>query len=384
MGILELFMSNNKCKYTNLIYKKDKSNSRKNAGLLGFSLIELIIVISIMAVLIGLITPAFGKQVRTNKEKACRQNREAILAVFQRCIYDSSVSHKELEGGAQDNHLRVPFNNDGLAKMIPSGTDGANLYPPVSDELKSYGMCPVSKSFSYLEFGVDVATGPAWIKCSTCDNIVSADMVGWKDSEKVLFDDEPMPVPTPTATISPEEPTPSPEESPSPTPKPKKSEDWPYADDLTWWDPTQLAAEHAGKYSSANVGETNEKYIILNAPVRFKSLAGAEFVYVYETADQKIYLSQAATPEMYSSIQNSYLIQLSGVTKTYDITNLKDGDSVQVGFVRRGDLIVFEDRNTGTKYTYVEWQPTEEGLNYSVNQIKQYNNKLGNMYRIDK
>ena len=69
---------------------------RKNAQC-GFSLIELIVVIAIMATLLGLLAPAFLKYVSKKRNETCRHNRESMLRIYEKEVYDGNKSLEESE-----------------------------------------------------------------------------------------------------------------------------------------------------------------------------------------------------------------------------------------------------------------------------------------------
>lgn len=57
-----------------------QSNKRKNEG---FSLIELIIAISILVILTGMLAPGFMRQIERSREAVCRKNMDEILNMFR-------------------------------------------------------------------------------------------------------------------------------------------------------------------------------------------------------------------------------------------------------------------------------------------------------------
>ncbi len=142
-----------------------RMKSPKNQHL-GFSLIELIIVIAIMGVLIGLLAPSFAKQAENNRKKVCRENRLAILTTYQRCVYDTSTS--------------IGLNDTDLKKF----TEETNCPNYVKHELSTYWECPIaerngvgSTNYSCADSGVDENTNTAWIHCPDCGDDVSIDMI---------------------------------------------------------------------------------------------------------------------------------------------------------------------------------------------------------------
>lgn len=370
------------------INKKIYVNSYKSRW--GFSLIELIVVIAIMAVLLGLLSPAVVQYVQKNKKKACRQNREAILAIYQRCVFDSSIAKSDTDQfgnsilGLTSDKI-ISFDRAGLGKVIPS-IDGTVAFTPVKEEVYQYRLCPLEKkTYNNGEYGVETASNTAWIKCDSCGDIVSIDMVGWKNAGVVGDDDEEIPIPTPTPEPTPVVETPSPSPSPSPTPfVGDPSKDWPYADDITWWDKDQIAANHGDKYEPGNTSlgdTTNNMYITMKAPSGiFYSKAGGQFVYVAENNDQKIYYYQASTPEYYSALHPNWLIQLTGHEIKFEDSDVYNGQIYVVGAMN-GDLLKFN--LDGKTYTYVYWHSEEKDMYINVSGIKSgYPNKVGNMYRV--
>lgn len=421
-----------------------RKNILSNKRLLttGFTLIELVVTIAILAVLVGLIVPTFAQNVAENKKKACRQNREAILAVYQRCLFDSSISD-------------IILDTDSLGKVIPQslGETWSTTFKPVENEVGAYRNCRTKgteKGNSYTvagNYGVDTASQTAWIKCPDCGDVVSVDLVSWHVNSVASTDDEkvtePEPTQTPDSTVkykvtfhnngygsipftnivevnagdrvsnpgglantktrkfvcwSESSSGSSSDSFDFSTPINKNTdlyaiwagvktgEVWPYADDMTWWDPKYFNHDDEVSDKSLNK-DANNMYVVLKAPTGvFTSLSGQQFVLVEATSDLKVYYYNAASPEYYSAIYPNYLIQLTGNTYNYDLNGLPPGDkSVKMPApIVNGDLVVFT--KDGMDYVYVYWHSEDTNQNpYDIdNIVKNYPSHPNNLYRVNK
>lgn len=169
--------------------RKVLNSRRKHAAQCGFSLIELIIVISIMAVLVGLLAPQFMKQIQKKRCETCAHNREAILRIYERAVYDNSMPIYLKEGSTDAT-------GDGIKRVVDNyysdSTD--NMYG-IRNEIAQYMTCPVKTSNTSPYKGyIHADTGTAYIVCEECESLaaagndyakaeVSDDMVGWSDFE---------------------------------------------------------------------------------------------------------------------------------------------------------------------------------------------------------
>lgn len=415
---------------------------KKRTVCTGFTLIELVITIAILAVLVGLLIPAFSKNVAENKKKTCRQNREAILAVYQRCLYDSSIAD-------------VILDTTSLGKVIPQsiGSTWTTTFKPVTNEVGAYRSCPTKgtdKGNSYSltgNYGVETDTQTAWIKCPDCGDVVSVDLVSWHVNSTTSTDDEKVTKPEPTQTPDPtkkytvtfhnngygditfENPKEVNEGDRVPNPGNlsntktrtfqcwsenstddgtgafdfntpimkntdlyaiwkgvKTAEVWPYADDMTWWDPKYFS--HSSEVTKAELsGTSNNMYLNLKAPSGiFTSISGQQFVLIEAAGSSvQIYYYEAASPEYYSAIHPNYLVQLTGNTYEYDITGKKNNDqSVRMPApIINGDLVTFIDGDK--EYVYVYWHDQDVNQNpYNLGEIRNYASHPNNLYRVNK
>lgn len=435
----------------------EKSNKNRSfKAHLGFSLIELIIVIAIMAVLLGLVSPAVVQYVRKNKMKACHQNREAILAVYQRCVYDTSVP---LTLSATD-----------LVKVIPASknteSDG-HLYPPIKYEVGQYSYCPLSDDvYKPGNCGIgdaaggSIGSGTAWIYCDECDDYASIDMVGWEQASNAQDDDKipstPAPSPSPSAEIEKVKvhfnlnghghPQPDDIElnkgdtlSGSSLSSPKdnlfkfkgwfydsagvnefkstkieedltlyakwegvnSTNSWPYADDPTWWSEeglnTPFTDENGNTVTHMDIVDhyqfntVNNMEVFIKVPSGiFTSKSGGQFVFLAvngTTTPIRVTQEQASSPEYYAVAGNERekMMQLSGQVWTFTFKELKEDYNSQITdfHVQQGDLVYFEDTDSGNAYAYVVWnEPGKILYNNQFDAISSYDNKIGNLYRV--
>lgn len=285
----------------------------------GFSLLELIIVISIMSILGAIITPQIVKHVTTNRATACRTDREAILAVFERCIY------------AQTKALVVEDLED---MLIEGGVDVATW-----NEVKQYNACPSSGHFTAEVLG-DVAI--IHCDCSGHDDAV-VDFNLWSGTELAEGLDAPIDPPTPPA---PEPPAPEPPESEEPSSSEPPVGDWgywPYADSA---DGSQRNPVWEGKRFPGQVVEV---------PVPsglFESRGGNMYVVIDRSGGTgvfPVYWEWALGPENIDSRGWEQCISWSGV-KINDVESIRfyqDGQPVAgtITGIHYGDILVYGGRS---------------------------------------
>ena len=172
----------------------------------GFTLLEVIVVVAIMAVLGTVVAPQFFRYVEQNRAKACQLDREGILAVYERCIYE------EKKALTQDD-----------LKAVMDGSD-----PATKNEVSQFKRCPLNGIYT-----ATVANGVAMITCS-CEGHEEAmvDFAAWGTKELAEGLDEPFT--QENIPDAPEQGDPSSEEPSTEEETPVGSGIWPYEDDPRW------------------------------------------------------------------------------------------------------------------------------------------------------
>ena len=183
-------------------YRRISSKMSKS----GFSLLEVIVVVAIMAVLGTVLAPQFFRYVEQNRAKACQVDREGILAVYERCIYEEK---KALTTADLIN--------------VMDGSD-----PATQNEIFQFERCPLNGTYT-----ATVTNGVAMITCSCAGHEEAVvDFAAWNGVELAEGLDDPF---TPETTPDiPESGDPSTEEPSTEEDPPVGGGIWPYEDDPRW------------------------------------------------------------------------------------------------------------------------------------------------------
>ena len=287
----------------------------------GFSLIELIVVIAIMAVLVGLLVPNVTRYVEKNRAKACRVNREEILGIFERCVYAESVELTQAD-----------------LVNVASGGKAEN-----SAEVLQYKECPSDKASTV--YTATLVDGVAMITCNHADHDpVVIDLSQWEGTELAEGIDPtlvpPSASPTPTAT-------PTPSDTPTPTPTPDSYSDGYWPSDDSRWDGT---------------GKQPGSIVTVKVPSGLQR-SNNGFYYVLVNRDRtngegtfNIYYEWRAGPEVIDTRKWEQVVSWSGVKYT-DWTQIRHPNShTQITGVRYGDMLEYEGKLYIYNHYPADWE----------------------------
>ncbi len=302
----------------------------------GFSIVELVVVIAIMAVLVGVVAPNFFKYINSNRQKACETDRERLLSVYKRLVYDGSME------------IDISNVNALLNKTYTDNT--------ILNEIKD---CKCQKNGHYSARIVD--DNKVYIKCDECGDEVMADFMDWKGTELAETDDDPFPTPTPTPTPT-DTPTPTPTDTPTPTPTKRVDAIWPYPD----------ATDEAGNPIWGVNPVPGQKLTITVPTILFTARDGNEYVVINRNRTNNkldITYEKSKDPAAFNKTDEEDAILYSGVTITEP--KLVNGGK-QITNVNFGDIVVCN----GRRYIYASHSVSLD--NWPLKK----DNKSGNFYLV--
>ena len=93
----------------------------------GFSLIELIIVIAIMAILVAIIAPNLTKYLGSSKKETDKKNLDEVKAQVKNCISDASIQEITISyGDYAYNGSTCTGPSTSFGKLVEAALDGAS------------------------------------------------------------------------------------------------------------------------------------------------------------------------------------------------------------------------------------------------------------------
>lgn len=103
----------------------------------GFSLIELIIVIAIMAVLVAIIAPNLTKYLGASKEKTDVRNKDEVKHQVVNCISEAATKDIDvisMSGGATDAYYELEYDSTNKVAKANAGANGVDDFAELLSE----------------------------------------------------------------------------------------------------------------------------------------------------------------------------------------------------------------------------------------------------------
>jgi general secretion pathway protein G len=117
--------------------------SRGTAPLLGFTLIELMVVMAVIAVLMAIAVPIYTRSIQRSKESVLKNNLFTLRTVIDEYTYDKQKAPQTLQDLVSDGYLRqVPMdpmtgNSDSWKLVMEDATNTVNQTEPGIFDVRS-------------------------------------------------------------------------------------------------------------------------------------------------------------------------------------------------------------------------------------------------------